>query len=773
MRRHKRLILWSTSVLIAATPILSPLTSRPEILMTATAEENDIPFEYNNCGDHIEITRYTSTKYVMEIPTEIEGLPVTKIAAGAFKGDPDVAYVFIPETIEEIGDSAFEGCWQLTTVDFASQDGLRKIGNYAFFHCPNIESIILPDSVTEIGACAFAGCGVRHAVLPASLRILRQEVFADDTQLDTVMLPEGIERIEENAFKACDSLHRVCYKGSANDWAVLSIGCGNDTLRNAECICEYNQPKVERPYTFNPKRDSWSFTNGDVGYYVLSDETFAELTAGMSHTEQAAAETYWGWAKEQYAGCCAGMADLSLLAAAGILDPALLDPDAECLHDVALTDAVRELLTYYLVMENSGSTYEDDVFNSIEIYDCLAKGIPLLFCYYMAYPTGNADNPYTIAGHAVVAYGMEEGRYEFDGTVYQKKILTYDSNLPEDRREEGYVYADPDADVKRCPLYVPYWAEKGAQEMYLQTVRRSLDAINLHGVNTGNAYEEPAQIHPLLRSIEFPAAYTVQTFAPEHPDENTAADYQTGVTGMSQALSFQDAANGYAITWEEAQAIDCTMSYEHLWYAVEGSQLTNAAFAPDGSVSVKGTDTDISLTLVADEGCHATSFYKLTLSGEHASELSLTKSDNGYLISGSGLQEIELNATSRNAWVSLTFSTDAEQILLTETKPHTLSVLADTDGDGKFETMLVDRAADSLGDVNADRTVNASDAAQVLIAAANVGAGSTSGLTEAQETAADVNADGVCNATDAAWILQYAALAGSGVDVTMRAFMMQ
>ena len=68
----------------------------------------------------------------------------------------------------------------------------------------------------------------------------------------------------------------------------------------------------------------------------------------------------------------------------------------------------------------------------------------------------------------------------------------------------------------------------------------------------------------------------------------------------------------------------------------------------------------------------------------------------------------------------------------------------------------------NLGDVNGDGVINASDAALVLIAAAAMGAGEGSGLTDAQMTVADVNTDGIVNASDAAIILIYAAAVGAG-----------
>ncbi len=79
----------------------------------------------------------------------------------------------------------------------------------------------------------------------------------------------------------------------------------------------------------------------------------------------------------------------------------------------------------------------------------------------------------------------------------------------------------------------------------------------------------------------------------------------------------------------------------------------------------------------------------------------------------------------------------------------------------------------SLGDVNLDGVVDATDASYVLIAAAAIGSGNESGLTEEQETNADVNLDGAFDATDAAFVLQYAAAAGTGYTGTPEEFFSQ
>ncbi len=76
-----------------------------------------------------------------------------------------------------------------------------------------------------------------------------------------------------------------------------------------------------------------------------------------------------------------------------------------------------------------------------------------------------------------------------------------------------------------------------------------------------------------------------------------------------------------------------------------------------------------------------------------------------------------------------------------------------------------------LGDVNQDGTVNAKDASQLLIGAANRAAGLPSGLTTEQETVAKVLGNADYTAKDASIILQYAAAAASGFVGTIEDFM--
>lgn len=68
----------------------------------------------------------------------------------------------------------------------------------------------------------------------------------------------------------------------------------------------------------------------------------------------------------------------------------------------------------------------------------------------------------------------------------------------------------------------------------------------------------------------------------------------------------------------------------------------------------------------------------------------------------------------------------------------------------------------SAGNLNADGTTDAVDAAMVLNAAANLGTDGKSGLNVKQDNCADVDKSGNIDAVDASYILQYSVYVGAG-----------
>ena len=63
----------------------------------------------------------------------------------------------IPESVTSIGECAFYGCGNLTSITIP--ESVTTFEESAFYGCDNLKSIIIPESVTSIGEYAFYGCG--------------------------------------------------------------------------------------------------------------------------------------------------------------------------------------------------------------------------------------------------------------------------------------------------------------------------------------------------------------------------------------------------------------------------------------------------------------------------------------------------------------------------------------------------------------------------------------------------------------------------------------
>jgi len=79
----------------------------------------------------------------------------------------------------------------------------------------------------------------------------------------------------------------------------------------------------------------------------------------------------------------------------------------------------------------------------------------------------------------------------------------------------------------------------------------------------------------------------------------------------------------------------------------------------------------------------------------------------------------------------------------------------------------------SLGDVNDDGKIDATDATLVLVNYSLLSTGEKMQLTESQQKAADVNGDGKIDASDATMILQYYSYLSTGGDLVFKEFMKQ
>ena len=76
-----------------------------------------------------------------------------------FTRNKELLQVECPDTVEVIGNKAFENCHSLMKFIFVRRrkKSLKRIGFSAFNNCTSMQKIILPNTLEEIGCWAFAG----------------------------------------------------------------------------------------------------------------------------------------------------------------------------------------------------------------------------------------------------------------------------------------------------------------------------------------------------------------------------------------------------------------------------------------------------------------------------------------------------------------------------------------------------------------------------------------------------------------------------------------
>jgi len=90
----------------------------------------------------------------------------------------------LPVGVSIIGDSAFMGCSNITSVSIPN--GYSTISNRAFQGCSSLASITLPQTITSIGDFAFVSCLMTTINIPASVSTIGIEPFGFCTNLSTI-----------------------------------------------------------------------------------------------------------------------------------------------------------------------------------------------------------------------------------------------------------------------------------------------------------------------------------------------------------------------------------------------------------------------------------------------------------------------------------------------------------------------------------------------------------------------------------------------------------
>ncbi|MCQ2303777.1 MAG: leucine-rich repeat domain-containing protein [Bacteroidales bacterium] len=119
--------------------------------------------------------------------------------------------VVLPQSITDIGKSAFAYCSSLVSVSIPST--VTGIGRYAFAYCGSLKDIKIPDGLDFIDVYAFDHTGLQSLTIPSRVNTIPQDAFSFCGNLRSVTFLGTITRIDEAAFTKCINLSEIFYLG--------------------------------------------------------------------------------------------------------------------------------------------------------------------------------------------------------------------------------------------------------------------------------------------------------------------------------------------------------------------------------------------------------------------------------------------------------------------------------------------------------------------------------------------------------------------------------
>ena len=216
-----------------------------------SSEESD----YEMDGSTGRVLKYNGTAEYVSVPKTINGVQVVEIGESAFEGckcknislnsavgllgikrkafanSKDLTTVSIQDSVQIIGDGAFENCTNLSAINIPS--GLKSLGASAFLDCKSLKRIdinapigmvqdntfkgcsnlevvnLIDKGINEIGVNAFSSSGIKSIGLPGKSFVIDDNAFQDCKSLSQIIVSGSLVRIGKHVFDGCTNLNDI------------------------------------------------------------------------------------------------------------------------------------------------------------------------------------------------------------------------------------------------------------------------------------------------------------------------------------------------------------------------------------------------------------------------------------------------------------------------------------------------------------------------------------------------------------------------------------
>ena len=183
------------------------------------------------------------------VPAYKEGKPVTELAEGSFNNDYSLQAVRLPYTLKKLNGN-FISCNSLISLNvpdsvdymggsFAGSkildvmkyntdgDGLAVLGGWVFGISDSVERFVLPEGLKGAVSGIFKSPALKHVELPDNYVMSNgefQPVYNSTTSLESVVLPDTLAFLPDNAFRSCVALEQITIPASVTSGKLCLFG---------------------------------------------------------------------------------------------------------------------------------------------------------------------------------------------------------------------------------------------------------------------------------------------------------------------------------------------------------------------------------------------------------------------------------------------------------------------------------------------------------------------------------------------------------------------
>ncbi|WP_295158021.1 leucine-rich repeat protein [uncultured Ruminococcus sp.] len=273
----------STDSSFLTSPFTDNYTYASSNYESATSAEKwtDGDFEYYPSLDKTVITAYKGSGQNVVVPAEINGCPVEGIVKDTFSENSTVKTIEISEGVKTIGglfagdcqnlkeihlpstadlfatdykgfSGLVTGCSQLTTITVAGKSPYLRVSDGILYNAAktkvicmpaalNKTKVVIPKGVTTVNdECFRESKYLEEVKLPDTLTDIGYLSFGVCLSLKKITIPASVTSIDDYAFYYCTGLKDIYYSGTQAQWAAISVGSGNESLKRA--TVHYVQP---------------------------------------------------------------------------------------------------------------------------------------------------------------------------------------------------------------------------------------------------------------------------------------------------------------------------------------------------------------------------------------------------------------------------------------------------------------------------------------------------------------------------------------------------